>query len=125
MEKLFRRVREAYGDLALIVTVSVHFPDARVLIREPVSEQFPFADHFCFPREFVLKTELVLTVVDGLNAVTFHLAVGLVAATTVWGGTSDDTEATTTSNVRAVRRNRLFIQISLALQLLRESQPHR
>jgi hypothetical protein len=28
IEKLLRRVREVYGDFALIVTVRVHFPDA-------------------------------------------------------------------------------------------------
>jgi hypothetical protein len=93
------------------------------LIREPVIEQFPFTDHFCLPREVVLKMELVLTVVDGFNAVTFHLAVGFVAATTTRGGTSDETVVISTRDARGARRNRLFcrllIQNSVTLQLQR------
>jgi hypothetical protein len=97
------------------------------LIREPVIEQSPFADHFCLPREVVLKMESVLTVVDGFNAVTFHLAVGFVAATTTRGGTSDETVVTSTSDARAARRNRLvcrlLIQNSITLQLQRQWRP--
>ena len=125
--KLLRRVRDVCGDLALIVTVTVHLPDALVVIRERAIEQFPFTVHFCLPREVVLKMELVLTVVDGFNAVTFHLAVGFVAATTTRGGTSDETVVTSASDARAAMRNRLFcrllIQNSVTLQLQRGGLP--
>jgi len=93
------------------------------LIREPVIEQFPFTVHFCFPREFVLRMELVLTVADGFNAVTFHLAVGFVAATTTRGGNCDHTAVASKSVAMATKRDRLFcglfIQNSMTLQLLK------
>jgi hypothetical protein len=81
------------------------------LIREPAIEQFPFTVHFCFPREFVLRMELVLTVADGFNAVTFHLAVGFVAATTTRGGNCDHTAVASKSVAMAARRNRLFCEL--------------
>jgi hypothetical protein len=96
------------------------------LIREPAIEQFPFTVHFCFPREFVLRMELVLTVADGFNAVTFHLAVGFVAATTTRGGNCDHTAVASKSVAMAARRNRLLhrllIEISLRFPAL---TPHR
>jgi hypothetical protein len=96
------------------------------LIRNPVIEQFPFTIHFCFPREFVLRMELVLTVADGFNAVTFHLAVGFVAATTTRGGNCDHTAVASKSVAMAARRNRLLhrllIEISLRFPAL---TPHR
>jgi hypothetical protein len=99
------------------------------LIREPAIEQFPFTVHFCFPREFVLRMELVLTVADGFNAVTFHLAVGFVAATALPGVTSDEMVVISTTDARAARRNRLFrrlfTKIALTLQLPREWRPRK
>jgi hypothetical protein len=99
------------------------------LIRNPVIEQFPFTIHFCLPREFVLKMELVLTVADGFNAVTFHLAVGFVAATALPGVTSDEMVVISTTDARAARRNRLFrrlfTKIALTLQLPREWRPRK
>jgi hypothetical protein len=78
------------------------------------------------PREFVLKMELILTVVDGFNAVNFHLAVGFVAATAIRGGNCDEIVVTSTSDVKAARRNRLLhrllIEISLRFPAL---TPHR
>jgi hypothetical protein len=81
------------------------------LIRNPVIEQFPFTIHFCLPREFVLRMELVLTVADGFNAVTFHLAVGFVAATTTRGGNCDHTAVASKSVAMATKRDRLFCEL--------------
>ena len=70
--------------------------------------------------------ELVLTVADGFNAVTFHLAVGFVAATTTRGGNCDHTAVASKSVAMAARRNRLLhrllIEISLRFPAL---TPHR
>jgi hypothetical protein len=96
------------------------------LIREPVIEQFPFTDHFCLPREVVLKMELVLRVVDGFNVVVLHLAVGFVAATTIRGGASDETVVTSTSDARAARRNRLLHRLLIEISLrFPAPTPHR
>jgi len=99
------------------------------LIRNPVIEQFPFTIHFCLPREFVLKMELALMLADGFNDVSFHLAVGFVAATTLPGVTSDEMVVISTTDARAARRNRLFrrlfTKIALTLQLPREWRPRK
>jgi hypothetical protein len=99
------------------------------LIRNPVIEQFPFTIHFCLPREFVLKMELALMLADGFNDVTFHLAVGFVAATALPGVTSDEMVVISTTDARAARRNRLFrrlfTKIALTLQLPREWRPRK
>jgi hypothetical protein len=96
------------------------------LIRNPVIEQFPFTIHFCLPREFVLKMELALMLADGFNDVSFHLAVGFVAATALPGVTSDEMVVISTTDARAARRNRLLhrllIEISLRFPAL---TPHR
>jgi hypothetical protein len=81
------------------------------LIRNPVIEQFPFTIHFCLPREFVLRMELVLTVADGFNAVTFHLAVGFVAATTTRGGNCDHTAVASKIVAMATKRDRPFCEL--------------
>jgi hypothetical protein len=78
------------------------------LIRNPVIEQFPFTIHFCLPREFVLKMELALMLADGFNDVSFHLAVGFVAATTTRGGNCDHTAVASKSVAMATKRDRLF-----------------
>jgi hypothetical protein len=94
------------------------------MIREPAIEQFPFTDHSCLPREVVLKTELVLTDVDGFNVVTFHSAVGFAVVTTARGRTSVKTVVTSTRDAKTARRNRLrcrlLIQNSKILQLRRQ-----
>jgi len=96
------------------------------LIRQPVIEQFPFTDHFCLPREVVLKMELNLTVADGFKEVTFHVAMGFVAAATIRGGNCDETAVASTSVARGTKRNRLncrlLIEISLRFPAL---TPHR
>jgi hypothetical protein len=99
------------------------------LIRNPVIEQFPFTIHFCLPREVVLKMELALMLADGFNDVSFHLAVGFVAATALPGVTSDEMVVISTTDARAARRNRLFrrlfTKIALTLQLPREWRPRK
>jgi hypothetical protein len=99
------------------------------LIRESVIEQFPSTVHFCLPREFVLKMELNLTVADGFKEVTFHVAMGFVAAATIRGGNCDETAVASTSVARAAMRNRLFrrlfTKIALTLQLPREWRPRK
>ncbi|MFZ4112949.1 MAG: hypothetical protein ACOYKG_07195 [Ilumatobacteraceae bacterium] len=99
------------------------------MIRELVSVQSPFTVHFCLPREFVLKMELVLMLADGFNDVSFHLAVGFVAATALLGVTSDEKVVISTTDTRAARRNRLFrrlfTKIALTLQLPREWRPRK
>jgi hypothetical protein len=52
--------------------------------------------------------ELALMLADGFNDVSFHLAVGFVAATTTRGGNCDHTAVASKSVAMATKRDRLF-----------------
>ena len=78
--KDFRTVREENGDLALIFTVTSHFPEVFVLILDFEREQLPFTDQVFLPFELVVKSVEVLVEVDARNVDNFQVAVGLVPA---------------------------------------------
>lgn len=76
-------MREEYGQYALILTLTSHFPEDFVLIRDLLSEQLPLTDHNFLPFELVESTAEVCVELDARNVETFHVTVGLVAADAV------------------------------------------
>lgn len=78
--KDFRTVRVEKGDLALILTVTSHFPEDFVLILDFEREQLPFTDQVCLPFELVVKSVEIFVDVDARNVDDFQVAVGLEPA---------------------------------------------
>ena len=76
MVKFLWTVREVYGDFSAIASVIEHVPVDVVLIREPETEQLPFADHVFLPAEFVEAIADVLMFDDGVKDDTFHVTEG-------------------------------------------------